>query len=271
MTETIYSSNALMQSIVDKPFSRAISDLGLPDLTQPVFAAEMASHLKGRADGYLAHDPAALEKMRRAVLRGRVIAAEIWNGDGLVFYVQGHHGGQAVEVRLTCQSGQWKVQAVLGVHPLPWFQSAWFRRVGVASGMLAAAVIGYVLHQPAAPVARAAPTAPVTAATSAAPPTAATAQPAAASAEDATNASAGSPAATPKPRTVSFTLAPGMPVSKLALFLESEHLVPDAAAFDRTLKKTGADRTVRPGVYTFQEGMSEDQILQVLKRGPATR
>jgi hypothetical protein len=200
-------------------------------------------------------------------LRGKIIATEIWNEEVLVFYVRGGFGGQAVDIRLTCNEGQWHVESVVAVYPRPLFHTPWFYRTASAAAVLVAAVLGYAVH----PASQAAP--PTTQPVSQQIASTLTTQPAGTKANGTNGAgheaSLPSRAEKPTPRTIKFTLSHGTSLFDLCKFLHSQHLVDDAVKFDMELKKSGADRKIRPGVYTFREGMSESQIIDVLKHGPS--
>ncbi|MCL6598954.1 endolytic transglycosylase MltG [Alicyclobacillus macrosporangiidus] len=254
--ETSYSSNPLIQSVVYKSFSRAIEDIGLPEFTHQVFIREITPHLKTVGSRF-PDDERSLSRMWKAIVRGEIIATEVWNDEILVFYVRGECMGYFVDIRLTCRSGEWHVQSVVAIYPRTLFRSVWFRRTAYAGGVLVAAVLGYAVHHPATQPVAPAPQ-QVTSIHSAQ----------AAGNDDTTDgASLSSRVQQSEPRTITFTLSRGMALSELSKFLESQHLVSDATEFDMALKKSGVDRNIKPGVYTFHEGMSESQIIDVLKQG----
>lgn len=267
MEGTKFSSNPLIQSVVYKSFSHAIQAIGLPEFPQQVFFSEITPRLKS-VGSPIPEDQQSLEKLWKSILRGKIIATEIWNEEVLVFYVRGGFGGQAVDLRLTCKEGQWHVESVVAVYPRPLIHTPWFYRSAFAGAVLVAAVLGYAVHHPASQA-----TPPATQPVNQQIATTLTTQPVgtkAAGTNDAGHeASLPSRADKPTPRTITFTLSRGMSLYDLSKFLHSQHLVDDAMKFDMALKKSGADRKIRPGVYTFREGMSESQIIDVLKHGPS--
>jgi hypothetical protein len=267
---TSFSSNPLIQSVVYKSFGHAIKEIGLPEFPEKVFMDEIIPRLKF-VGSPIPDDEQSLMKLWKSILRGKIIATEVWNEDILVFYVRGDFGGNVVDVRLTCQEGEWHVESVVAVYPRPLVHTPWFNRSAYAGLVLLAAILGYAVHHPASEVTSAQSqyiattlanqTAGTNGSTQGAPSPAQTNQPAQQSTQQQTSQST--------PRTVKFTLSRGMSLYDLSKFLRDQHLVEDAMKFDMALKKSGADRKIRPGVYTFREGMSESQIIDVLKHGPS--
>ena len=70
------------------------------------------------------------------------------------------------------------------------------------------------------------------------------------------------------PQIYHFTLTSGMPLHDISVFLQQHHLVGNAFAFDQVLHKTGVEKYVWPGTYTFHSNMTQSQILQELKSKP---
>ena len=68
--------------------------------------------------------------------------------------------------------------------------------------------------------------------------------------------------------TVTYRLALGAPLYNMCVYLASHHIVNNAMAFDLHLSQIGVDKTVRPGTYTFHVGMSEQQVVNILRNGP---
>ncbi|SFV06908.1 endolytic transglycosylase MltG [Alicyclobacillus macrosporangiidus] len=258
MQETSYSSHPLIESVVYKSFSRAIADIGLPEFTHQVFMREITPHLKSIGSRF-PDDERSLSKMWKAILRGEIIATEVWNDEILVFYVRAECAGYLVDIRLTCRGGQWAVQSVVSISPRPLVRSVWFRRTAYVGSVLIAAVLGYSVHHPGTQPVAPAPQQVVSMHSAETAGTRNTTH----------EASSSSQAEASAPRTITFTLSRGMALSELSRFLQSQHLVNDATAFDMALKKSGVDRHIKPGVYTFREGMNESQIIHVLEQGPS--
>jgi hypothetical protein len=278
MQGTSFSSNPLIQSVVYKSFGQAIKEIGLPEFPEQVFTEEITPRLKF-VGSPIPDNQESLMKLWKSILRGKIIATEVWNEEILVFYVRGGFGGDVVDVRLTCQEGQWHVESVVAVYPRPLVHTPWFYRSAYAGLVLVAAILGYAVHHPAsdATPAESQYTAMTLAneiagtngSTQAASSPSQTTQPAQPSTQPSTEQSTQQQASKPTPRTVTFTLSRGMSLYDLSKFLRDQHLVSDAMKFDMALKKSGADRKIRPGKYTFREGMSESQIIDVLKHGPS--
>jgi hypothetical protein len=273
MQGTSFSSNPLIQSVVYKSFGHAIKEIGLPEFPEQVFIEEITPRLKF-VGSPIPDNQESLMKLWKSILRGKIIATEVWNEEILVFYVRGGFGGNAVDVRLTCKEGQWHVESVVAVYPRPLIHTPWFNRTAYAGLVLLAAILGYAIHHPAsdATPAQSQYTAMTLAQQTE---TNGSAQGASSPsqtnqlAQPSTQQSTQQPESKPTPRTVTFTLSRGMSLYDLSKFLRDQHLVSDAMKFDMALKKSGADRKIRPGKYTFREGMSESQIIDVLKHGPS--
>jgi hypothetical protein len=264
MQGTSFSSNPLIQSVVYKSFGHAIKEIGLPEFPEKVFIEEITPRLKF-VGSPIPDNQESLMKLWKSILRGKIIATEVWNEEILVFYVRGGFGGDVVDVRLTCQEGGWHVESVVAVYPRPLIHTPWFYRSAYAGLVLLAALLGYALHHPASD---ATPAESQHTAMTLAQQTAGTnGSTQGASSPSQPNQSAqqsNQESASKTPRTVTFTLSRGMSLYDLSKFLRDQHLVDDAMRFDMELKKSGADRKIRPGVYTFREGMSESQISDVL-------
>lgn len=75
--------------------------------------------------------------------------------------------------------------------------------------------------------------------------------------------------APPASKTVSYNLTGGTSLYALAQFLQSQHLVANAMNFDMAIKQAGIDRNIHPGTYVFARGSNTQQLLAVLRKGPA--
>jgi hypothetical protein len=270
MQGTSFSSNPLIQSVVYKSFGQAIKEIGLPEFPEQVFTEEITPRLKS-VGSPIPDNQESLMKLWKSILRGKIIATEVWNEEILVFYVRGGFGGDVVDVRLTCQEGGWHVESVVAVYPRPLVHTPWFYRSAYAGLVLVAAILGYAVHHPASDATPA--QSQYTAMTLAhdTPGTNGSTQGASSPSQTnlPTQQSTQQQTSQSTPRTVTFTLSRGMSLYDLSKFLRDQHLVEDAMKFDMELKKSGADRNIRPGKYTFREGMSESQIIDVLKHGPS--
>ncbi|MDQ0190292.1 MltG/YceG/YrrL family protein [Alicyclobacillus cycloheptanicus] len=281
MQSSQMSSNPLLQSIVHASFRKSIHELGLPDLPESLFAKEIAPFLR-LPDSLFEDTPETRRKLWVAVVRGQVIAAEAAENLAFAFYVRASVGGRGMDIRLVCESRTWHIDKVIAMYPRRMRGSRWFARSVFGASVVAAGVIGYLLHMPqpeapgtAAPVTSnhaAMPSAAHNAAQPSAQPSAAPSQAANRTGSQAKSQPAAKKQEAPaKPavQKLSFTLTEGMPLDDLSQFLKAHHLVQSAVAFDMLMKNTKADRDVRPGVYVFTSNMTEQQLIATLKKGPS--
>jgi hypothetical protein len=249
-------SNELLKSAIHKSLTYAITELGLPEFSQEQFTREISPLLRNPLST-IEDSEATRVKLWKSTLRGEVFATEVRNDDTLVLYVRSALRGTVIDLRLTCRNLEWHIEEVISMHSRPIVHSPWFYRATFVGAVIVAGVVGYALHQPTEKV--------VTQQVAAVP---------SASTSVAQATRAAEPSAKPKtskpspPQTFSFTLSHGMSLYDLCKFLQAHHLVDNAMGFAMTLKKTGVEKDVHPGTYTFKSGMNESQILQVLKQGP---
>ncbi|MCL6443228.1 MAG: endolytic transglycosylase MltG [Alicyclobacillus sp.] len=294
MQDPIISSNPLVQSVVHRPFGQAVQEIGLPELPLVQFSREITQHLQGLGS-HLDTDAASIRRLWQSVLRGEVIAAEVWNDDAVVFYVRGGLGSTGVDLRLVCQHHAWRIQSITSVYTRPLRKVRWIRMSAYGIVAVLTGILGYSLHRPTASEGRetvlrvaANDTQPSggstnTSSNSLAVTSNNSAHSAGGSA-DAGLSRTGSKAAsdksqpvqtspsqteTSRPSIYTFTLQQGMPLMTLAQFLAQHHLVSDAVGFDMAIVHAGIDRNIQPGTYTFRAGMTQAELLQVLRKGPS--
>lgn len=257
------TSNPLLRSVVHKRFSEAIRESGLPEFPLQGFTEEIPPYLH-HPDSLFEEDEKSLSKLWKSILRGEVIATEAWDDEVIMFYVRGGFAGRVMDIRLTCHEHQWHIDSVISMYARPLMRSPWFNRGTFAAALVVAALVGYGVHQPTLH-------SPQSVAASTLAPTQVDNK---AQAKGKSSASNTMPvAAKPKvthaqPRVVRFTLSLGMPLYNLAEFLYKQHLVSNAMGFDMLLKNIGLDRDMKPGTYSFHTGMTEKQIIRVLRTGP---
>jgi hypothetical protein len=273
LQETYTDPHALMRSFVTgviyKTFAQATRHIGLPEFPRPTFLREILPYLEN-TDGVFHESRRALMKLWNSIQHGEVIATDV-RDDAPVFYVRGGVGQTGVVVRLAFAEQEWHIDSVVSVYDRPLTRSPWFNRTLFAAAVIVAAILGFAAHRPAAvPVATQPAVRPGAGGATAG----SRAESSAKSRFPSTHAKNSDthgkpPAGHAVARTLSFTLAQGMPLFNLARFLYEHHLVKNAMVFDLQMTSAGIDRTMQPGRYVFREGMSVAQILQVLRNGPA--
>ncbi|GMA49826.1 hypothetical protein GCM10025857_11830 [Alicyclobacillus contaminans] len=256
------TTHPLLKSVIHRSFSHAIKELGLPDYPEAAFVQELKPFLQ--SPGSLFEDTEPEHRaLWQALHRGEVFATHTRdNGETFVFYVRLALGVRRMDVRLLCRQRQWQLEAVTAMFTAPAWKTPWIRNTALAAAMVCAVLVGYVLHRPGERVVQQ-PVVIRTAASNAAP---------AANTTKASNTPSNTTSGATEVRTaktMTFTLQPGMSLYHLSKYLQSEHLVDNAISFDMLMKKTGVDKDVHPGTYKFRTGMTENEILQVLKQGPA--
>lgn len=254
------STNPLIQSVIHKSFQGAISDIGLPEFPFAMFAREITPYLKTIPNSFDEKE-ASLQRLWRSVLQGEVIATEVSVDDALVFFVRGAVSLTGYHLRLTCRHGGWVIETAPVLYERPFQKSRGFRLAILSAIMLVAGIVGYVVHRPkAVETARVIyVTRPASQATTT-PPAGTTAS------LGGTNATTGPKSDTTK--TVILTLSLGMPLYDFAKMMVAKHLVKNALAFDMLLNQDKVDTDIKPGAYRFVVGMSENQLIHVLQKGP---
>jgi hypothetical protein len=254
--EAYIGLNPLIRSTVHESFHRAINSIGLPDFPQNVFFEEITPYLRSPESPFNES-----EKLRlwNAIMNGKIIATDV-SDNTHVFYVRGMVGTRGIDLRLTHNNHEWHIQTVISMYSHPIFRVPLFQRLAVIGAVVIAAVLGYSLHQPTpsagtSVIANHSSIGSSSVAEQVKTPTV--------PAHSAVNSSK------PQVQIIAFTLAPGMSLHELSKFLYAHHLVKGAVHFDMVLKRTGIDRHLKPGTYTFKTDMTENQILQVLQHGPS--
>ncbi|OFW75618.1 MAG: hypothetical protein A2201_01050 [Alicyclobacillus sp. RIFOXYA1_FULL_53_8] len=254
----------LLSSVVHLPFQKAGSDVGCSEFTFKHFQRAIQAHLH-ILSAQSAMNELEQHKTWQALMHGEVIAVECLDDETLVFHVRGKTFGKYVDMRFAYLKEMWYIQAVTSIHDRPFWRSRLRYLLSLGGGVVAAASLGFALANHG--------TTPVTQQGASdwavangyelvkkTPPVLASSPPAKATLSE-------TKAASPNPTYV-FTFKLGMPVTDISSFLQKQHLINDAYAFDQVLKASGADKSIWPGTYTFTSGMSQNQILQVLKSKP---
>lgn len=292
MQDADFNSNPLIRSVLHTSFRNATQNLGFAEIQKERFKQEIAPYLK-TSESLFDDSDKTLEKLWQTVMRGEVIVAEMAN-DVITFYVRGRLGQRAIDVRLICHRQDWHVDAVTSMYHLPFSQWRFVYRGGFVAALVCAAVIGYAVHVPHAVTAKVSSAKATNSLQTLAPSVASgqnttnignTSNTAVGTSSNGTNAvaspstsntasntttnSVGTPI--PPPSTLyTFTLKHGMSIHDISVFLHAHNLIHEAAVdFDLQLHHAGIDRTIRPGSYTFKSGMTQNQILSVLRAGPS--
>jgi hypothetical protein len=294
--------HSLLTSAIQLPFAKAARELGCAELPQSLFMAEIEPYLLHTTAFDLPNTEETRVAIWRAIQHAPVLAVEALPNGGMSFHVRAQmKGGLCIDVRLVYRSDQWRVQAVTSIHRIPFLRTRWFARVATAGSVVLAGLIGFVIADQLHPASTSTTATQMTeqgvAAWAAAhgyqltkvnntssasnssssqgqgsaAKTANTSNTANRSSGEATSTQSSkdkSKSATQKKQTYTFTLKEGMSLHSLSVFLKQKHLVKDAVAFDMKMKDTGVDKDLRPGKYTFTSGMSESQLIKVLKAGP---
>ncbi|QQE81014.1 hypothetical protein [Alicyclobacillus sp. SO9] len=283
----------ILSSVVHLPFKSAIKQVGCCEFSEKDFTTGI--------DAYLAKlsDPALLEgidtlKLWSAMMSGEVLAVEYAENQSFIFQVRGKVSGRFIDMKFSYRRDDWDVIAVTSIHQRPVWRSRSRAITEAVLGVAAIATISILAtHSHAAAYSKQGVKAwaqnngyKLVSATTPASATKQTASPAAkptnstssSAGTSSSGSSAGSKTATsnttatstsaPKPQKFSFTLKKGMSVHAISVFLQQHKLVSNAYAFDQVLHKTGVEKQIWPGTYTFTSGMKQQQILSVLKSKP---
>jgi|GEM_PF-4040067 len=80
------------------------------------------------------------------------------------------------------------------------------------------------------------------------------------------NATNTTPSTSTASQSYTFTFTSGMTVHDISVYLQQHQLISDAYSFDNVLQRDGVASSIWPGTYVFKSGMSQAQIIAVLKR-----
>lgn len=296
MMNTSITSNAMLNSVIHKTLEKSIEAIGLPALEQRVFEREIQRFVqngKGHPLGAINQEnEKSRNRLWKAILTSRIVVAEVWNHDTQVFYCRTRAQGFSIDFRLGVKDHVWHLESFTLVdRPLRRWQTPWSLGAASVCALVLAAFVGYWMHPEAsarslAPggneVAAQSSEAPVqipsngTNATSSetnaikTPASGTTGTGTTGTSAEKVGGNAKQDAATRSvPKKISLTLSSGMSLYDFAKQLASQHLVPDAMSFDMNMKNSGVDKDLKPGTYVFQSGMTVNQLLAVLRKGPA--
>ncbi len=279
MVDSSTFARSFMAGTIHMSFAKAYDQLGLPSLSNDVFIRGLLPHLEDYPEAKL-WDHAYLNKLWMGVLKGEVIAFDVWE-EALVFYVRGGYQRQGIVLRLIYIDNVWKIDTVVSIYERQLFKATWFRNTSTIAAVVVAAFVGFLLHGQNASSDTVASSAVLM--TKAVPAVVATTKP---TTSDAVSKKvAAQPATKPVDSTKAivkkvvvaksqvkqqfvYDLPLGGSLYNLAAFLKSHHLITGAENFDMLMKSTGADQNAQPGKYIFTTGMSQAQMIQVIKHGP---
>ncbi|CAB3390309.1 endolytic transglycosylase MltG [Kyrpidia spormannii] len=278
--------NVLLESSIHRGFQQSIQDLGCAPPGPDVFDAEVLQYL-------IAHLELTREEIKnlRQNLHAQLASAEVLTvedtGDGrFSFLVRIPYQNHLVDTWLIYRRDVWRSGGVAALSSRPvWKRPRVMGAALVVSYVLIALIAGSVgqylaghNQQRLEALASAAgytlvPTSAnatkgAASGTAAQAPGGAASKPESAAPKPEGAAPPAQGQATPPNETITFTLQMGMTAGDLTQFLHDKGLIQDVAAFNQKLADTHVDQDLKPGTYTFQKGMSEDQIIQTLQQGP---
>jgi hypothetical protein len=284
----------ILSSVVHLPFKSAIKQVGCCEFSEKDFTTGIDTYLSKLADPTLL-DGIDTAKLWSAMMTGEVLAVEYGENQSFIFQVRGKVSGRFIDMKFSYTRDDWNVLAVTSIHQRPVWRS---RSRLITESLLGIAAIvtisvlathshavaytkhgvnswaqknGYKLVSATTPStsASAQPASSAGQSTNSTS-SAGTSSSAATSGSHAgtSNSAAASTTAKAKPQTFSITFKKGMTVHDISTFLQKHHLVSNAYSFDQVLHKTGVEKQIWPGTYTFQSGMKQKQILKVLKSKP---
>ncbi|MGB8954429.1 MAG: hypothetical protein WCC10_03595 [Tumebacillaceae bacterium] len=254
----------LLQHAVGKSLKKAIAELGCPELPSGLLKAEQRAFLHMHIDDL----PSDGDELNRKVI-GLLLGADVIRGG---VSPEGH---SLLTVRITLNrvacvltldyyQDQWSLDQIEGVQTqlrrvsrvlvgalmgaVVTGVTAFFLLGGSGSGNIVAEAKsqGYiVLTQAQYEEQLLHPTAPTDSATPQKTKT------------DATDAKQG--------EALTFSMKEGMSTYDLTSFLKENGLIDDQAAFNQILIDRGIDTQIRPQDYSFKKGMSQEELLAVLK------
>lgn len=280
----------LLSSVVHLPFKNAIKQVGCCEFSEKEFTTGVNAYLSRLSD------PAFMggidtSKLWNAIMNGEVLAVEYAENQTFIFQVRGKVSGRFIDMKLSYRRDDWNVLAVTSIHQRPVWRSRSRTITEIVLAIAAAAAISVLAtHSHAAAytkqgVQKWAQSNGYKLVSATTPNTSESAQ-ASSNTANTTNANSGSagksgsnaatskPAAStapaaPKAKKFSFTFKKGMTVHDISAFLQKHKLVSNAYSFDQVLHKTGVEKQIWPGTYTFQSDMKQKQILSVLKSKPS--
>jgi hypothetical protein len=261
----------LLRETVGKPLKKAMADLGCPDLPHGLLTTEHREFLDAKLDNL----PEDMGELERLVLKNAV--------DGKVIRV-GHtpDGKSLFSVRFRLQNAACVITFAYcreewTIHQIEAIQTRAFQinrlLLGGLIGSAVSFMIAFLLWNTSGDdiVAKAKEAGYVVLTEEeyrqkvgdAALAAASTGQNSAPNTNEKTNPSTANQADSNE--TVAFTLQQGMTVNDLTTFLKNEGLIQDQAAFNQKLTQQGIDTKLQPRTYNFRKGMSEQELMEVLK------
>lgn len=289
----------ILNSVVHHSFRSASKDVGCCEFAEQDFIRALDSHVPTLRDAFRVQE-LDLHRLWASMMAGEVIAVEFEAGT-LLFHVQGRVLGSYVDMRFAYRKDVWTIRAVTSVHTRPFWRSRLLITAAASvAGMLLTGLVGYSVAVQRSPVSRqtveswaslhgytlvqnraaavaassagshipvGSPTnstsADTSTNTSSTHGTAKTASHAAQS-----HAALGTKKPPAAPQNFQFDFTSSMTVHDISVFLQQHHLVHNAYDFDQVLAKTGIQKHIWPGTYTFNSQMNASQILQELQSGP---
>lgn len=265
--------NVLLESSIHRGFQHSVRALGCVLPGPEVFDAETLQYL-------IAHLELSRDEIKnlREQLHARLSSAEVLTaedlGDGrFSFLVRVPYQRHLVDLWLIYRRDVWKSGGVAALSQRPLWKrprvvgsllAVSYAVVAMAAGAVGQYQVGHDQQRLAALAGRAGYAlvpAPGSASSTAGPGRTSAQSPA----PPAPNGQSPTPPANPS---VTFNLQMGMSASDVTQFLHDQGLIQDAAAFNQKLADSHVDQNLKPGTYTFHKGMTEDEIVQTLQKGP---
>lgn len=254
---TTHHLSPILSSVVHHTFSKAMGEVGCSLISLDAFTKQMKQQIPTAIPDF-PEDPVAYTQLYRAVLSGEVMLVEKLDEERMAFLVRGGYKGLYIDVRLMYCKETWEVTAITSVHARPMVKRKSVLIGATCAAIVVAGIVGFLLpgHSSALSVDSVEAWAQnrgytlmpqVVATQKVATPVVHKATPVA------------------KPKVYSFVLKKGMTVHDISVYLEKNHLIPDAFKFDELLKSAGVDRKVQLGTFTFKAGMTEKQLMDVLR------
>lgn len=146
MEDIPMKTNPLVRSVIHQPFQQAINHLGLPAFPRAMFTQDIGEYLND-AGSLFDDDPKTVRKLWQAVLRGDVLLTEV-DGEQLLFYVRASVGARVMDIRLICETHNWRVDSVVSMHRKSVVKSSGFTGSTLVLAVIVAGIIGYEAHGP---------------------------------------------------------------------------------------------------------------------------